>query len=225
MWLVVKTERRCQPRAGAAVRCRNTSNRRKRRVNYEKISLLIVCLFAKFPRQRRVNYTSCMSFCKDSTPSTYQWLCYRASRSSITINVLVVLRQVVGLTQFIVFRYIFVWKGFLLLMSWEPSAFLDFPVETSTTSFSRCSGMLLAGSEIGKSEGWYNRWKKKLVLIIKMIISSLRNCWHAYCSAMAYILIENFIRYEWRRAKAGWENLFLSAWLSVPCTFRKISPA
>ena len=108
MWLVVKTERRWQPRAGAAVRCRNTSNRRKRRVNYEKISLLIVCLFAKFPRQRRVNYTSCMSFCKDSTPSTYQWLCYRASRSSITINVLVVLRQVVGLTQFIVFRYFFV---------------------------------------------------------------------------------------------------------------------
>ena len=153
MWLVVKTERRWQPRAGAAMRCRNTSDRRKRRVNYEKISLLIVCLFAKFPRQRRVNYTSCMSFCKDSTPSTYQWLCYRASRSSITINVLVVLRQVVGLTQFIVFRYIFVWKGFLLLMSWEPSAFLDFPVETSTASFSRCSGMLLAGSEIGKSEG------------------------------------------------------------------------
>ena len=38
-------------------------------------------------------------------------------------------------------------------MSWEPSAFLDFPVETSTASFSRCSGMLLAGSEIGKSEG------------------------------------------------------------------------
>ena len=64
MWLVVKTERRWQPRAGAAVRCRNTSDRRKRRVNYEKISLLIVCLFAKFPRQRRVNYTSCMSFCK-----------------------------------------------------------------------------------------------------------------------------------------------------------------
>ena len=59
-----------------------------------------------------------------------------------------------------------------------------------------------------------------------MTISSLRNCWHAYCSAMAYILIENFIRYEWRRAKAGWENLFLSVWLSVPCTFRKkISPA
>ena len=235
MWLVLKTERRWQPRAGAAMRCRNTSDRRKRRVNYEKISLLIVCLFAKFPRQRRVNYTSCMSFCKDSTPSTYQWLCYRASRSSITINVLVVLRQVVGLTQFIVFRYIFVWKGFLLLMSWEPSAFLDFPVETSTASFSRCSGMLLAGSEIGKSEGM-SIWsglqqlhdiivEKKLVLIIKMIISSLRNCWHAYCSAMAYILIENFNRYEWRRAKAGWENLFLSAWLSVPCTFRKISPA
>ena len=38
-------------------------------------------------------------------------------------------------------------------MSWEPSASLDFPVETSTASFSRCSGMLLAGSEIGKSEG------------------------------------------------------------------------
>ena len=38
-------------------------------------------------------------------------------------------------------------------MSWELSAFLDFPVETSTASFSRCSGMLLAGSEIGKSEG------------------------------------------------------------------------
>ena len=237
MWLVVKAERRRQPRAGAAVRCRNTSHRRKGRVNYEKISLLIACPFAKFPRQHRVNYTSCMSFCKDSTPSTYQWLCYRASRSSITINVLVVLRQVVGLTQFIVFRHIFVWKGFLLLMSWKPSASLDFPVETSNASFSRCSEMLLAGSEIGKSEGiehlewpsaiaWYNRWKKKLIIIIKMIISSLRNCWHAYCSVMAYILIENFIRYEWRRAKAGWENLFLSTWLSVPCTliFAKSRP-
>ena len=154
MWLVVKTERRWQPRAGAAVRCRNTSHRRKGRVDYEKMSLLIiVCPFAKFPRQHRVNYTSCMSFCKASTPSTYQWLCYRASRSSITINVLVVLRQVVGLTQFIVFRHIFVWKGFLRLMSWEPSASLDFPVETSTASFSRFSGMLLAGSKIGKSEG------------------------------------------------------------------------
>ena len=64
-----------------------------------------------------------------------------------------VLRQVVGLMQFIIFRHNLVWKGFLLLMSWDPSASLSFPVETSTASFSRCSGILLAGSEKGKSEG------------------------------------------------------------------------
>ena len=58
-------------------------------------------------------------------------------------------------------------------------------MEKSTASFSRCSGMLLVGNEIGKSEGM-SIWsglqqlhdiiveKKKLVLIIKMIISSLR---------------------------------------------------
>ena len=64
-----------------------------------------------------------------------------------------VLRQVVGLMQFIIFRHNLVWKGFLLLMSWDPSASLSFRVETSTASFSRCSGILLAGSKIGKSEG------------------------------------------------------------------------
>ena len=35
-----------------------------------------------------------------------------------------------------------------------PSASLDLPVETSIISFSRCSEMLLAGSETGKSEGF-----------------------------------------------------------------------
>ena len=55
--------------------------------------------------------------------------------------------------QFIIFRHIFVLKGFLLLMSWDPVASLNFPVETSTASFSRCSGILLAGSKIGKSKG------------------------------------------------------------------------
>ena len=38
-------------------------------------------------------------------------------------------------------------------MSWDPVASLNFPVETSTARFSPCSGTLLAGSEIGKSEG------------------------------------------------------------------------
>ena len=38
-------------------------------------------------------------------------------------------------------------------MSWDPVASLNFPVETSTASFLRCSGILLAGSERGKSEG------------------------------------------------------------------------
>ena len=112
----------------------------------------------------------CMSFCKASTPSTYQWLFYRASKSSIIINVLVALRQVVGLMQFIIFRHIFVWKGFLLLMSWEPSASLGFPVETSTASFSRCSRILLAGSEIGKSESI----KLSGVASSNCIISSLK---------------------------------------------------
>ena len=69
------------------------------------------------------------------------------------INVLVVLRQVLGLMQFIIFRHFFVLKGFLLLISWDPVASLNFPLETSTASFSRCSGILLAGSEIGKSKG------------------------------------------------------------------------
>ena len=55
--------------------------------------------------------------------------------------------------QFIIFRHIFVLKGFLLLMSWDPVASLNFPLEKSTASFSRCSGILLAGSEIGKSKG------------------------------------------------------------------------
>ncbi|CAH3173155.1 unnamed protein product, partial [Porites evermanni] len=50
----------------------------------------------------------------------------------IVINVLVVLRQVVGLIQFIIFRHIFVLKGFLLLLSWDPVASLNFPLETST---------------------------------------------------------------------------------------------
>ena len=237
MWLVVKAERRRQPRAGAAVRCRNTSHRRKSRVNYEKISLLIVCPFAKFPRQHRVNYTSCMSFCKDSTPSTYQWLCYRASRSSITINVLVVLRQVVGLTQFIVFRQIFVWKGFLLLMSWKPSASLDFPVETSTASFSRCSEMLLAGSEIGKSEGiehlewppaiaWYNRWKKinnnnkdDNIVVEKLLA----------CILFSHGLYINWKLYSVRMAQGksrmGKFISFNLAISSLYFNFRKISPA
>ena len=74
-------------------------------------------------------------------------------KKRLIINVLVVLRQVVGLMQFIIFRHIFVLKGFLLLMSWDSVASLNFPVETSTDSFSPCSGILLAGSEIGKSEG------------------------------------------------------------------------
>ena len=100
--------------------------------------------------------SSCMSFCKlprHPLWRTYQWLFYRASKSSIVINVLVVLRQVLGLMQFIIFRHIFVLKGFLLLMSWDPVASLNFPLEKSTASFSRCSGILLAGSEIGKSKG------------------------------------------------------------------------
>ena len=101
--------------------------------------LLNVCPFAKFPRR---------PFWR-----TYQWFFYWASKSSIIINVLLVLRQVVSLVQFITFRHNLIWKGFLLLMSWDPSASLSFPVETSTVSFSRCSGILLAGSEIGKSEG------------------------------------------------------------------------
>ena len=116
--------------------------------------LLYVRLQSFHDNTELIMNSSCMSFCKASTPSTtYQWLFYRASKSSIIINVLVVLRQVVGLMQFIIFRHIFVLKGFLLLMSWDPVASLNFPVETSTARFSRCSGILLAGSEIGKSKG------------------------------------------------------------------------
>ena len=100
--------------------------------------ILLACPFAKLPRYPLWR--------------TYQWLFYRSSKSSIIINVLVVLRQVVGLMQFIIFRHIFVWKGFLLLMSCDPVASLNFLVETSTASFSRCSGILLADCEIGKSE-------------------------------------------------------------------------
>ena len=62
---------------------------------------------------------------------------------------------------------------------------MDFPLETSTASFSRCSEMVLAGSEIGKSEGIelsvvvssnciISSLKKKIVIII----SSLRNRLH-----------------------------------------------
>ena len=44
MCLVVNLERRWQNEQAAAAQCRNTSHRRKRRVNYEKISLPIVII-------------------------------------------------------------------------------------------------------------------------------------------------------------------------------------
>ena len=136
--------------------------------NAELIMILLACPFAKLPRYPLWR--------------TYQRLFYRASKSSIIINVLVVLRQVVGLMQFINFRHIFVWKGFLLLMSWDPVASLNFPVETSTARFSRCSGILLAGSEIGKSEGI--EWSMGSTVTIKdmttleefILINTLHQC-------------------------------------------------
>ena len=89
-------------------------------------------------------------------------------------------------------------------MSWEPSASLDFPVETSTASVSRCSGMLLAASELGKSEGF----ELSGVASSNCIISSLRNCWRAYCSAMAYILIENFHSVRMAQGKSQMGTFF-----------------
>ena len=118
--------------------------------------LLYVRLQSFHDNTELIMNSSCMSFGKlprHPLWRTYQWLFYRASKSSIVINVLVVLRQVLGLMQFIIFRHIFVLKGFLLLMSWDPVASLNFPLEKSTAGFSRCSGILLAGSEIGKSKG------------------------------------------------------------------------
>ena len=117
--------------------------------------LLYVRLQSFHDNTELIMNSSRMSFCKASTPSTLTNIPMAflpSIKKLIVINVLVVLRQVVGLIQFIIFRHIFVLKGFLLLLSWDPVASLNFPLETSTASFSRCSGLLLAGSEIGKSE-------------------------------------------------------------------------
>ena len=44
-------------------------------------------------------------------------------------------------------------KGVSPVNELGPGRLLNFPLETSTASFSRCSGILLAGSEIDKSKG------------------------------------------------------------------------
>ena len=77
-------------------------------------------------------------------------------------------------------------------------------METSTASVSRCSGMLLAASELGKSEGF----ELSGVASSNCIISSWRNCWRAYCSAMAYILIENFHSVRMAQGKSQMGTFF-----------------
>ena len=71
----------------AAAQCCNTSHRRKRRVDYEKIKLLIVCPFANFhDNTELIMNSSCMSFCKASTPYTLILMAFLPSIKKVYCN-------------------------------------------------------------------------------------------------------------------------------------------